>query len=344
MGDSLSPGSLPPSLKEYTMNRIYILLILVLFVFSLGCKAKSAEDGGSKPLIITTIHPYQLLIKQMVGDGIEVRSLIPPNASPHTWSAQPADLKDLHSAALIFSNGMGLESFLAQALDKVPTKHLVAADLLRDLVALDSLNQVREKQMHGHQHAHAEAEDHDHEHEAAEEAHEHHHHGSADPHLWTSPLMLQKLCTKLKNELVVIFPDFAPVITRNHDIIIKELSEAHARINSERAEFKEAALVTYHNSFHYFTRDYNIHYLGWVQASPGKEPSARDLAELGKKIRDHNVKSIFIEPQQNPKSAEVLAREYKLELKTLDSLGSSMPVNTVADLVLANWNVMKTAF
>jgi zinc transport system substrate-binding protein len=318
------------------MRRVYALLILILFVFSLGCKAKSEEESNSKPLIITTIHPYQLLVQQMVGDAIEVRSLIPPNASPHTWTAQPADLKDMHNADLIISNGMGLENFLAQALDKVPVKHLVAADLLRDIVALDSLTQVREKLMQSHQ-AHA---DHD-EHEHAEETH---HHGSADPHLWTSPVMLQKLCTKLKIEMVELFPDYAPLITRNHDIIIKELGEAHETIKSERAGFKVAALVTYHNSFHYFTRDYDIHYLGWVQSSPGKEPSAKDLANLGGKIREHNVKSIFIEPQQNPKSAEVLAKEYKLELKTLDPLGSSMPVKTVAELVLANWNVMKTAF
>ncbi|MDD2543725.1 MAG: metal ABC transporter substrate-binding protein [Candidatus Cloacimonetes bacterium] len=311
------------------MKRNTTILILFLLLFSLGCKSKKTVEESAKPLIITTIHPYELLIKQLVGDGIEVKSLVPPNASPHNWSAKPADLKDLHKADLIISNGMGLESFIAQALQNTSAKHLVAADLLQDLVALDSLQQVREHMIT---------------HQDSLEDHHHDHEGQADPHLWTSPLMLQKLCTKLKSELILIFPDSTPVIMHNHDIIQKELADVQQKILADRAQLENPALVTYHNSFHYFTRDFDIHYLGWVQSSPGKEPSAKDLNELGKKIREHKVKSIFIEPQQNPKSAEVLAREYGLELATLDPLGSSMPVKTVAELIDANWQVMKMGF
>lgn len=321
----------PASHEGVNMKKISAVLILILFALTMACKGKSAETSTPRPLILTTIHPYELLIKQMVGDGIEVKSLVPPNASPHSWSAQPADLKDLHRAELIFSNGMGLETFLQQALQNIPAKQLVAADLLQDLVALDSLKQVRKQLMHDHQ-------------PIDSLAAEQHYHGAADPHLWTSPVMLKKLCSKLKNELVIIFPDFSAVITHNHDLIIAELEAAHQKIIRERAGYQKPSLVTYHNSFHYFCQDYDIEYLGWVQSSPGKEPSARDLTELGKKIRAHKVKSIFIEPQQNPKSAEVLAREYSLELKTLDPLGSSMPVETVAQLILANWQVMQSAF
>lgn len=313
------------------MKKIGIVFILILFAFSFGCKSKSAEESTAKPLIITTIHPYQLLLQQMVGDAIEVKSLIPPNASPHTWSPQPADLKDLNTAGLILSNGMGLESFLAQALQNTKVKHLVVADLLRDLIALDSLNQVRDQLIHSHQHA-----------DTLET--EMQPRGHADPHLWTSVPMLQKLCTKLKNELVIIFPDYALLITHNHDAILSELGKAHVKIMAERAEYQDPALVTYHNSFHYFTRDYNINYLGWVQSSPGKEPTARELNELGKKIREHKVKSIFIEAQQNPKSAEVLAKEYSLKLAILDPLGGSLKVKTISELILANWQVMKSGF
>lgn len=311
------------------MKRIVVIAILIVAALTFGCKAKSEDVGSDKPLIVTTINPYRLLIKQMVGDAIEVKSLVPPNASPHTWTAQPADLMDIQKAELIISNGMGLENFLAQALDAGSAKQLVAADLLQDVVALDSLNRVRENLMHSH---------------ADSLEHDDLHHVGADPHLWTSPAMLKKLATKLKAEMVVIFPDYAPVINHNYDLIMQELEDAHQSISAERAGFQNPGIVTYHNSFHYFCQDYDINYLGWVQASPGKEPTARDLAELGRKITEHQVKSIFIEPQQNPKAAEVLAKQYKLQLLTLDPLGSSMPLDTIAQLILANWNVMKTGF
>lgn len=307
-----------------------VLLIILILVLLTACKAPADKKEEAKPLILTSIYPYELLINQMVGDAIEVRSLIPPNASVHSFSPQPSDLKDIHKADLILINGMGLEILFEQHLQTIQDKLIISSDLLSDLIALDSLNLVREQQMKHHHHDH--------------EADEDHHHIGSDPHLWTSPQMMIKLATKLKSELVARFPDYAPLVNHNYDIILKELSDAHQKISNERRSFANPALVTYHNSFHYFTRDYDIHYLGWVQSSPGKEPSARDLANLGKKIREHNVRRIFIEPQQNPKSAEVLAKEYSLQLGTLDPIGSSLNAKTIAELILKNWDEMKTAF
>jgi zinc transport system substrate-binding protein len=314
------------------MKQLCLIFSLIILILA-GCKdAPAQQEAVEKPLILTSIYPYELMVRQMVGDAIEVRSMIPPAASVHNFSPQPSDLKDLHKADLIITNGMGLESMFAQSLNTLADKHIVVAELLRDAIALDSLNQVRDQLMHHH--------------EEEEEHHgeEGHHHVGADPHLWTSAQMLLKLSTKLKNELVERFSDYAPLITHNYEDLQVELKQAHEQILRERAEYHNPALVTYHNSFYYFTRDYEINYLGWVQSSPGKEPSARELADLGSKIQKHQLKGIFIEPQQNPKSAAVLAREYKLEVFTLDPIGSTLDANTVAEVVLANWNSMKQAF
>ena len=322
------------------MKKLLMVFLLFSLLFSTSCKkGAAARQSEDKSLIVATIHPYALLIKQMVGDGIEVKSLIPPNASPHTWSPQPSDLKDLYKAELVVSNGMGLELLLGQALADISPKHLVVAELLKDMVELDSLNQIRKQQL---AQSHADVEDL--EHSENDEPHHHHHHPGADPHLWTAPVMLQKLSTKLKNELLLLFPDYAPVINHNHDQIQKELAEADSKILSERRQYQAPAILTYHNSFHYFTQAYEILYAGWVQSSPGQEPAARELARLGESIKKHGIKSIFIEPQQNPKSAEVLAKEYRLQLETLDPLGSTIPVETISELILANWEIMKKSF
>lgn len=305
------------------------MIALMLFAGACG-KQQDKVDNEKKPLILVSIYPYQLLVKQLVGDGIEVRSLIPPNASPHTWTAQPADLKDLHTADLIISNGMGLELFLNQNLSQISKKHLICADLLRDLVVLDSLKQVALRAMHEQEHEH--------------DAEDEHHHVGSDPHLWTSALMMIKLTTKLKAELVERFPDYAPVINHKANEIAMELAQANEKISRERAGFAKPGLVTYHNSFHYFCDDYVIDYLGWVQTSPGKEPTVKELTDLGKKIQAYEVTTIFVEPQQNPKSAEVLAKEYKLNIKTLDPMGHTLNVNTIAELILANWESMKSGF
>lgn len=309
------------------MKRISLLFALFILICA-GCdKAPKQQEKELRPLILTSIYPYELLVKQLVGDAIEVRSLIPPTASVHSYSPQPSDLSDLHKADLIITNGLGLEAMLAQNLSTLKDRHLVCAELIYDSIALDSLNQVRDNLMHQH-----------------ETGEDEHGHAGTDPHLWTSVQLMSKLSTKLKNELVIRFSDYAPLITHNYEAMQEELKKADEKIKRERAGLQEPALVTYHNSFHYFTRDYGIEYLGWVQSSPGKEPSARELTKLGSKIREHGVKAIFIEPQQNPKSAQVLAKEYGLQLYTLDPIGSTLKVKTIAELILANWAAMKQAF
>lgn len=306
------------------MKKLILMLIAAAMLIT-ACNPAPKEEAEQGPLILASIYPYELMIKELVGDGARVRSLIPPNASVHTYSPQPSDLKDLNKADLIIVNGMGLEAMIEQRLRTLKEKTIVVSDLLGDLIALDSLEQIREHQLHHH-------DDDD------------HHHAGADPHLWTSVSMMQRLNMKLKSILAERFSDLAPLVNHNYEALARSLDEAHLQISQERKGLDSPALVTYHNSFHYFTREYDIDYLGWVQSSPGKEPTARQLSRLGEKIQSHKVKSIFIEPQQNPKSAEILAKEYKLDIHTLDPIGHSFQPKGIAELLLRNWQEMKKAF
>ncbi|HCM14533.1 MAG TPA: metal ABC transporter substrate-binding protein, partial [Candidatus Cloacimonas sp.] len=58
----------------------------------------------------------------------------------------------------------------------------------------------------------------------------------------------------------------------------------------------------------------------------------------------HGVRCIFVEPQQDPRSAEVLAKEYDLQIASLDPIGGSLNATTITELILTNWEAMKQAF
>lgn len=314
------------------MKRIYSTAAIAgacLFVIqALMLSACHKESTPTKPVLIASIHPYALLLKELAGSEYEVRTLVPSNASPHTWSPVPSDLKTLSQASLILSNGLSLEANVEQSFALYKDKHINAADLLSDLIAIDSLQ-------HSHSPDSLEAE---------HEDDDGHHHNGADPHLWTSPRLMMRLIPKLEKELSSRFPNSAFVFQRNAETMISELKAVDKQIISERSSYSSPGLITYHNSFHYFTEDYRINVLGWVQASPSKEPTPRELATLGNVIREHKVKALFLEPQMNRKAGEVLAREFKLKLLTLDPLGSTLPAKTISELILANWQSMKEGF
>ncbi|MDZ4182008.1 MAG: metal ABC transporter substrate-binding protein, partial [Candidatus Cloacimonadaceae bacterium] len=149
---------------------ILIPLLLLALLFTISCKGKAKAD---KKLIVVSIHPWELLLKELVGDAIEVRSIIPPDASPHTWSPKPSDLAMLQDADLVISNGLGLETNLLSAFEAAGDKHF-------SMVGLVVL-----KEEHSEHEAEAE-----HHHEGAEDGY--HRHEGRDPHIWTStPILLR---------------------------------------------------------------------------------------------------------------------------------------------------------
>jgi zinc transport system substrate-binding protein len=84
--------------------------------------------------------------------------------------------------------------------------------------------------------------------------------------------------------------------------------------------------------------------MGFVEESPGKEPTPKELSILGNIIKEHQVKAIFLEPQMDRKAGETLAQEFNLKLLMLDPLGSDGKAKTIAQLIDYNWQSMKGGF
>jgi len=281
------------------------VLISILIISSLLAlnSCKKAVDSPSN-LIVVSIYPYELLLKQMVGPEIEVRTLIPPNFSPHTYNPSPAELKSLYDADLVFSNGYGLEINIQTALNALGEKHLSAEQLLQ-------LPQKEE---------------------------------NPNPHIWLSPRLMKKLVSELEEPLQRTFPSYKDSISFHCRELISQFSSLDSLIIQERTQFSHTPIITYHDSFHYFIQDYQLDYLGSIQSSPGQEPTPKELVYLGDLIKANQVKAIFVEPQMDRKSANVLAKEFHLQVIELDPLGRTINAQSLPKLILINWNRMKQAW
>ncbi|MFO8144488.1 MAG: metal ABC transporter substrate-binding protein [Candidatus Syntrophosphaera sp.] len=272
-----------------------LILVLLLSLFACGGSARKEER-----LVIASIYPYEILVKQMVGEDFRVQTLIPPNASPHTYSPKPREIEDLHNAELVIANGFGLETNLRQAFDSVGDKLVLVQDLL---------NLPEEE--------------------------------GANPHVWLSPPLMQQLVILLNDRLQTAFPEHSEVIANNSVDLVAQIAALSAQIARERSTFARTPLITFHDSFHHFVRDYGIEYLGSVQSSAGREPSPRELARIGDLIRENGVRAIYVEPQMDKKSAAALANEFDLQIIELDPLGHTFKPETYMDIILNNWEGMK---
>lgn len=297
------------------------VIIVALLLLGLGsCKAKPAA-GEAKPLVLASIHPYELLLSALLSPEYDVRSIIPTGASPHTWSPNPSDLVGMEEASLILINGLGLENSIKSGLERHADKTLRVEDIL----AIDAF-----------ENDHPEGEE-----PQAEEGHEH---LGPDPHIWVSANNMVSLIKALEPELKTRFPQLADSITSRSSRLLTSLEAARDKIYSEASAFEGKGIITYHNSFSLFLMENGLQVVATVQSSPGTEPSAREMTELGRIIRAYKLKAIFVEPQMSRRSAEVLASEFNLRILELDPLASSTKMKTLPDFYLQNWAAVKQAF
>jgi len=68
--------------------------------------------------------------------------------------------------------------------------------------------------------------------------------------------------------------------------------------------------------------------VGEIETAPGQEPSAGEIRNLSRTIRERNVPAVFSEPQYSPKLSEALAREAGVPVRVLDPVATGSPTLT----------------
>lgn len=172
-----------------------------------------------------------------------------------------------------------------------------------------------------------------------------HIHGEIDPHLWHDVRNAMAYVDVIAQELAKADPENSAGYARRAEEFKQELDEldkwAAAVIASIPPQNRK--LVTAHDAFGYLADRYGLEVAGFVAPNSSVEPSSRDMAILGRQLRDLHVPAVF----ENPASAA-----HQVELKTAaagagvricpiyaDSLTEQTP--TYVSLVEANVAALK---
>ncbi|MFZ4847893.1 MAG: metal ABC transporter solute-binding protein, Zn/Mn family [Caldilinea sp.] len=151
--------------------------------------------------------------------------------------------------------------------------------------------------------------------EAEAQADDHGHvHGEFDPHTWMSPLNAIVMVENIRDALVAADPANADLYAANAAAYVAELQQldAEMRAQIDTIPVEHRKLVTTHELFSYFARDYGFELLGSALGSVTTEaadPGAGQIATLVEEIRTAVVPAIFVEDVGNPALMERIAQE-----------------------------------
>ncbi|HVP10729.1 MAG TPA: zinc ABC transporter substrate-binding protein [Phycisphaerae bacterium] len=156
--------------------------------------------------------------------------------------------------------------------------------------------------------------------EEPEHAHGHHHTG-VNPHLFASPRMAAKLALNIAAGLSKADPQGAAVYSRNAQAYAAKMNKLADEMASLGKRLANNRIVQPHGVFDYLARDMGLEVVGVMQAH-GQEPSAAEMIELVKTIKEKKAGGIFTEPQYPEKVGRTLAGETGVPVAMLDPVAT----------------------
>ncbi|MFZ4482873.1 MAG: metal ABC transporter substrate-binding protein [Chthoniobacterales bacterium] len=139
-----------------------------------------------------------------------------------------------------------------------------------------------------------------------------------NPHVWVGLEGAQRQVENIAVALASADPAHAAEFRAKADKYIARLTALEARMHAVLAPYAGTPVITFHEAFPYFARDFNLRVVGVIEREPGAEPSARELADMIDLVRREDVKVLLAEPQYPHQSADVIARETGARVYELD--------------------------
>jgi ABC-type Zn uptake system ZnuABC Zn-binding protein ZnuA len=241
-------------------------VLLAVALAAAGCSAPDAGAGDGRLAVVTTVAPLTSIAASVGGDRVHVSGLVPEGANSHTFEPPPSAAMVLSRADLVVVNGLKLED---------PTAELAAENKRDDteILALGDTVLPRSDWIFDFSFP-AKA-------------------GRPNPHLWTDP----KYAVRYAEALRDAFARLDPEGKANYDANLAEFSASanalsDAMVTASRTVPRKD-LLTYHDGYAYFARDYGWRVLGAIQPSSFDEPSPREVVSLIEQIKRTKVPAIF---------------------------------------------------
>jgi ABC-type Zn uptake system ZnuABC Zn-binding protein ZnuA len=232
-----------------------------------GCAAGTGDDDG-RIQVVTTVSPITNIVENVAGDRVAITGIVPEGTNSHTFEPAPTDAAVMEDADILFMNGLHLEE---------PTRELADGNLRDGVPIVELADRTITEDEYIFDFSFPESE------------------GFPNPHLWTNPPYAKEYARIVRDELSKLDPDGAETYDANHRAFAERIDALDAAIREATGTVTEEdrKLLTYHDSFPYFAREYGWDVVGAIQPSDFAEPTPQDVADLIDQIREEGIPAIF---------------------------------------------------
>jgi zinc transport system substrate-binding protein len=298
-----------------------ILLMIFLMLSSLSAEKKD---------VTVSILPQKYFVEKIAGDKINVNVMVKPGFSPATYEPKTSQMKKLSTSLAYFGIDVPFEDTWLKKFQNAN----------KNMLIVHTSDGIKKIEMAKHEH-HDEHDTHKEEHhdghdEHKEEKHDDHdEHEGLDPHVWTDPLSVKIQAKNIYETLLKVDSENGLFYKKNYESFLLELDVLHEKIDAILKPYKNKAFMVFHPSWGYFAKRYSLEQV--AIESEGKEPKPKELVELIKDAKEHNIKIVFVAPQFSQNSAKTIAKSINGTVISIDTLSLDWDNNLIKTAeVIAN--------
>ncbi len=250
--------------------------------------------AAERPLRVVALHTVLAEIAREVGGpDVAVTDLVPVGIDPHTFDPAPGDLRMIVDADLVLTSGLHLEPYLDRLLRQRGSQARILT--VGDALPLVLYRAGKGRETPGRPGSGA---------------------GEPDPHWWQSIDNVLFATNLVRARLSELRPAWSEEFARNARAYEQRLRALKAWVAAQIARLPPGRrqLVTSHDAFGYFARDYGFTVHPISGFSTDSEPNARRLAGLIDLIRRERIPAVFAESSVNPQLVANLVSETGVRL------------------------------
>jgi zinc/manganese transport system substrate-binding protein len=224
------------------------------------------------------------IAEKVGGNNVAVTSLIKPGQDPHEYQMAPGDLSAAAASDLVLLSGKGMEAnYLGNLRDALPKRVQV-------LAVGDQIPSLSK---------------------GADEGKEAEKETTEDPHWWNSISETERATMVVRDALTGLDRQHAADYQAGTTAYLTALKELDSWVKRKVAELprNQRKLVTSHDAFQYFAKDYGFQIDSIEGLTTDQEPSVSHVTALIAEIKKEGVKAIFLENTLNPKVSVEITRE-----------------------------------
>ncbi len=258
-----------------------VILLTLLTLGFVGCRHTVTTD---KPVITVSIEPQRWLLEQIVGDRMEVQSLIGKGADPESYEPTFGNLALLErSRAYLTIGGLPFETSIVEKV-QANCPELIVRN------SSDSIDYILDT--HGETHC--------------GNCH------SEDPHIWNSARNMRLIAAGMLKTLKEIDPDDSDYYEANFRRLTARIDSVDAACDSILSATPGASFMVWHPSLSYFARDYGLTQL--ALGLEGKEHTVGDARRLLEQMEQSGAQVFLIQKDIDPAKAQSLTDGVRTEV------------------------------